>query len=293
MVTQLKFQIVKIDADTHSIYPRLIILVNFRAEQGSPIIRAKEGSSEDNHIDLDDLKLDMSILNEEGVEIHLPAANCEQGLVYAFFTEQSMQFHLDLDYFGLSQIEKLRNGKDLILKVKLSFTSYIPSQYKYKNPSSQQLQDYIITKSVWIEHILSAFNFKNVFLLELPKLKENTDTAELAIHLNNALTKLSSGDYPSVLIDCQKALEATKALAKAKGYTRTAENGQEKIDFDKFTNIETIKDALENAWKSIWAFTQPGGRHIGGSRSKEEAQFEILATYGLVNLVIENMLVEV
>ena len=205
--------------------------------------------------------------------------------------ESGIQFHLDLDYLGLAQIEKIRNNKDLRLRAKLYFTSEIPSQYKYKNSGFQPLPDYPIPKSTWIEHILSAFNFKNVFLLELPKLIENADTTKVSVHLNNALDKLSSGDYPGVLLDCQKALEETRSLAKAKGYTKEAENGQQNgnIDFSKFTDTEKIKDGLDKTWRGIWSFLQPGGRHIGSDRGREEAWFAILTTYGMVNLITSNL----
>ena len=249
-------------------------------------MRAENVSTRE-YIGLESLKLELSVLNEGGVETHLPTANSEQGLYQVYATENTIQFHLDLDYFGLSQIEKIRNNKDLRLRARLNFTSEIPSQYQHRTPSWQQdLGIYTVPKSTWIERILSAFNFKNVFLLELPKLKENVDTNELVIQLNNALTKLNSGDYPGVLVDCQKALEATRVLARAKGYT----NEQGDIDFNKFTDTDTIKNALEKVWIGVWTFAQPGGRHIGRSRGKEEAQFEILTTYGLVNLIVNSIL---
>ena len=128
--------------------------------------------------------------------------------------------------------------------------------------------------------------------MELPKLIENADTTKVSVHLNNALDKLSSGDYPGVLLDCQKALEETRSLAKAKGYTKEAENGQQNgnIDFSKFTDTERIKDGLDKTWRGIWSFLQPGGRHIGSDRGREEAWFAILTTYGMVNLIIRSTL---
>lgn len=280
MVPALKFQMVGIDPDPHAIYPRLRVQVNVRAESVNP---------QGEYIGLEDLKLDLSVLNEGGVETHLPTANSEQGLYLVYTMDNSIQFHLDLDYLGLAHIEKIRNNKDLRLRAKLSFTSEIPSQYQRKNSGFQQLQDYTIPKSTWIEHILSAFSFKNVFLLELPKLIETADTTNVSAHLNNALNKLSSGDYPGVLIDCHKALEETKALAKTREYVKVI-NDAEKIDFSKFTDTDKIKEALENVWAGVWNFPQPGGRHIGRGRSKEDAQFAILTTFGLVDLIVNSML---
>ena len=289
MVPTLKFQIVGIDPDSHSVYPRLRIQVNVRAEN--------VGQS-DTYIGIDGLRLDSSILNENGVEKHLPTAYSDSGSYMIGTYESSIIFIMDLDYFGLSQIERIRNNRDIRLKSSLRYSYEMPSQYvdratkfPIKQSASLQLQEYTIPKSVWLEHILPALNFKEVFLLELPKLIETADTTSVSVHLNNALDKLSSGDYSGVLIDCQKALEETKSLAKAKEYTKAAENEQQNgnIDFGKFTNAKSIEEGLDKTWRGLWSFLQPGGRHIGSDRGREEAWFAILTTYGMVNLIISNL----
>ena len=283
MTPNLRFQIVGIDPDPHSIYPRLRIQVNVRAENVG---------QNDTYIGIDGLRLDSSILNENGVEKHLPNAYSDSGSYTAGTYENSIIFIMDLDHFGLVQIERIRNNGDIRLKSSLRYSYEMPSQYvdrTTKFPIKQsgflQLQEYTIPKSVWLERILPAFNFKEVFLLEIPKLMGNADTANLAKYLAGALDKLSSGDYPGVLIDCQKALEETKALAKTKGYTTT----ESRIDFGKLTDTDTIKTALDNVWSGIWNFSQPGGRHIGSDRGREEAWFAILTTYGMVNLIMSNL----
>jgi TusA-related sulfurtransferase len=287
MTPNLRFQIVGIDPDPHSIYPRLRIQVNVRAENVGQT---------DTYIGIDGLRLDSSILNENGVEKHLPTAYSDSGSYMVGTFENSIIFIMDLDHFGLSQIERIRNNKDIRLKASLRFSFEMPSQYvdrttkfPIKQAGTQQLQEYTIPKSVWLERILPAFNFKEVFLLEIPKLMENADTAELAKHLSRALDKLSSGDYPGVLTDCQKALEETKAIAKKKGYTRVVESA-ERIDFGHFSDKEKIQEALEKSWQGVWGFGQAGGRHIGGERGKDEAWLSILSTFGLVNLIVNYML---
>jgi len=280
MEPSLKFVLVGIEAEPNVIYPRLRIQVNVRAEN----IDAKNND----YISVEGIRLNMSILNERGAEIHLPSAYSEFDYYLVSTMENSVIFHIDLDYFGLSQIEKIRNNKDLRLRGTLYYTLDFPSKYKYKNSASSPLLEYTIPKSTWIEKILSPFKFKDVFLLEIPKVIENDATAKLVEYLMNAQNKLSAGDYEGVLVDCHKALEATKELAKKKGYTTQAEKA-EKIDFGKFTEDDTIKEALEKTWASVWSFSQPGGRHIGRERGKEEAWFSILTTYGLVNLLINNM----
>ena len=277
MVPSLNFKIVGIDAEQHSIYPRLRIQINVRAEQVG---------QNDTYIGLEGMRLNLAVLNEGNVETHLPLAVSEYELYTAYTTENSIIFHLELDYFGLSQIEKIRNNKDLRLRARLNFTSDIPSQYKHRNPPGQQdLGVYTVPKSTWVETILPSFNFRDVFLLEIPKLIENVENRKLVEYLNGAQKKLSLGDYPGVLVDCQKALEEMKVLAKTKGYT--TESG--KIDFGKLTDANTIKTALDNVWSSLWNFSQPGGRHIGSDRGREEAWFAILTTYGMVNLIMSNL----
>lgn len=287
MMPNLKFQIVGIDPDSHSIYPRLRIQINVRAEQVG---------QNDTYIGLEGMRLDLTILNEGNVETHLPVAHSEQGSYQAGNFDNSIIFILDLDHFGLTQIEKIRNNKDIRLKSSLRFSFEMPSQYVSQNtkfPIKQSmfsnLQEYTIPKSVWLERILPAFNFKNVFLLEIPKLMEDAETVELAKHLSRALDKLSQGDYSGVLTDCQKALEETKAIAKTKGYTKVIDSN-EQIDFGLFSDKEKIQKALVKSWQGVWGFGQAGGRHIGGERGKDEAWFSILGTFGLVNLIINYML---
>jgi len=277
MVPSLKFMLVGIEAEPNAIYPRLRIQVNVRAEN----IDAKNNG----HISVGGMRLNMSILDENGVEIHLPSAYSDFESYLVSTLDNGIIFHIDLDYFGLSQIEKIRNNKDLRLRGTLYYGPDFPGEYK--NPAAFQFPEYTIPKSTWIEKILSTFKFKGVCLLEIPKIIENDVTADLVEYLMNAQNRLSTGDYTGVLADCYKALEAIREIAKKEGYTTQVE--KERIDFGKFTDNETIKEALEKAWTSVWNFSQPGGRHIGSERGREEAWFSILTTYGLVNLLINNM----
>ena len=84
MVPTLKFRIVEISPDPHAIYPRLRVKVNVRAENVNP---------QGEYIGLEDLKLDLSVLNEGGTETHLPTANSEHGLYLARTMESGIQFH--------------------------------------------------------------------------------------------------------------------------------------------------------------------------------------------------------
>ena len=104
MTPNLRFQIVGIDPDPYSIYPRLRIQVNVRAENVG---------QNDTYIGIDGLRLDGSILNENGVEKHLPTAYSDSGSYMAGTSENSIIFFMNLDHFGLSQIEKIRNNRDI------------------------------------------------------------------------------------------------------------------------------------------------------------------------------------
>jgi hypothetical protein len=73
--------------------------------------------------------------------------------------------------------------------------------------------------------LLANFQFKQIFLFELPKINES-GYKEAATHLDEARKKLAMRDYPEVLVQCQKALERAKEMAKSKGFL--GENG---IDF--------------------------------------------------------------
>lgn len=190
--------------------------------------------------------------------------------------------HLTIDYYRLAIIEKLRENSDINFRVSFKFlyhekTSAITSEYSFE-------EEYKIAKSDWVERFLPAMNYKQVFLLEAPKLS-NGDFSGAINHLENAWKMLSMGEYPNVLTSCQKALEESKSVLKAKEFI----DAKGDIDFGKMTNSDTIKDSLNTIIKKIYAFYQPGGRHSGRSINKEDAEFAIMVTHGLINLMVKNV----
>jgi hypothetical protein len=78
------------------------------------------------------------------------------------------------------------------------------------NPATIQsykihLQDITVAKSTWIEDVLPRLNYKNVALVEIPKLKyEKLNEAVNA--LNRAWKSYSMGDMSNILVECRKTL---------------------------------------------------------------------------------------
>jgi hypothetical protein len=141
---------------------------------------------------------------------------------------------------------------------------------------------------VWLQ-TLENLKFKEVFLLEIPKLNSTQQTSEVGTHLKRASDKLAAGDNHGAISECYQALEAVKALLQSRHLTHNVtENGNtyEEPDFAQFTTDDSIRTALKKSWSGVWNFPQSGARHIGTDRSKEEAYFQMLATYGLINLIL-------
>lgn len=264
-----------IDANIRSIYPILNIMVDVKDDS----LDKRE------HLIIESLKLTANVLNQGNASTTIASTYSEQGFYRLYATSQTIEFHLTLDYFGLSQIEKIRNNEDLRLRLLLSFTVV----YGDNNKQSVNLNiDDTVPKSVWLD-ILSRLEYKKVFLLEIPKLNKNTDTKTIEQHLTMASNRLASGDYHGAISSCYQALEALREILRSRGLLHTVKesgNTYDEPDFSRFTTDISIRSALKRSWSGLWKFPQSGARHIGTDRGKDEAYFQMLATYGLINLIL-------
>lgn len=275
MLAYPTFSFRMVDANIPSIYPILNFMIDAKAES----------LNRGERLDIDNLKLTVYVVSQAGMQTALPTVDSDNGFYSIFNSVQTVSFKLNLDYFGLSQIEKIRNNVDLHLRMTVSYMSY--------EQGARQLAtsgfDYIVPRSYWVENILSNLKYKEVFLLEIPRINGDVNTSNVITQLTNASNKLSTGDYHGAISSCYQALEATKAFLRDRHLTRTTtENGNtyEEPDFNQFTDYGSIRTALKKSWSGLWNFPQSGARHIGAERGKEEAYFQMLATYGMINLIL-------
>ena len=265
------FNIINISCDVNSIYPRLIF--NIEINQFS--------KNSDNRVIFTNILGKLYAIKKGGVNIFIGNLFSESpSLTIKGSTRNASTFYFMTDYFGLAQIEELRENGDLNLRCDIGF------MYKIEQPlpveSTEKVQiDYKIPKSDWVEKLLKEFRYKQVFLLEIPRLS-NGEYVKVIEYLEMSWKNLAMGEYSDVLGKCQKALEEIKDIAKIRGFV----NDDKEIDFSRLLESEPAGKCLSEIFRNIWGFLQPGGRHIGRNVGKEDAEFVMLTVYGIINLVV-------
>jgi len=204
-----------------------------------------------------------------------------------------IRFYTELDHYRLAQVEKIREGGDLLILMELSFIINI---YSFGNlatrlPSSVSI-DGRIPKSDWVERVLPQLKFKDVSLIEIPKI-ENPEFSEVVGEINDAWKQYSMGEYDKVLTGCRKAMEALGDIVKDKGFKKEAtdEKGEKKTvpDWEKAVDDEKIGKIIADFVQKLFGFLAPGS-HYGKSINREDAELAILNTHALANYVARKLL---
>jgi hypothetical protein len=98
--------------------------------------------------------------------------------------------------------------------VDIFFIAHLQQQPPITYPGQVNL-DIRISKSDWVEKILPNLKYKEVSLIEVPKI-ENPEFSVVA-KIDDAWKMYSMGEYGKVLTECRKALEAFVTILKEKG----------------------------------------------------------------------------
>jgi hypothetical protein len=199
----------------------------------------------------------------------------EQKYIQIYRGKYHINFIWQLIDRTISELEKVRSNGNLDLELRIPFIKVDePSQVL----QTQCLID--VPKSKWVEDILPRLGFDSTVLISLPIL-QNTKVYET---LQKALKQFYIGDYPNVLVDCQKSLEEIKSICKT--YALVDDGA---INFGKLSDSKNIQDSLNEIMKKLFLFFQNGGRHSGRAINKEDAEMALLVTYGLVNWILVNL----
>jgi hypothetical protein len=200
-------------------------------------------------------------------------------------------FFIDLDYYRLNQIEKVREGGDLRALIVISFIS---EWEQWKEPLSKNYNtvylDFRIPKSDWVEAILPQLKYKEVSLIEIPKI-EKPEYSDIIAKLNEAWKVYWMGEYDKVLIECRKAIEALSYIVKNKGFEREIdENGKKRVvpDWGSALGHKDTGNIIETFVQKLYGFLSPGS-HYGKSINKEDAELAIMTTHALVNYVTKKL----
>lgn len=192
----------------------------------------------------------------------------------------TVRARLILTHYGLKQIEKLRENGDINFNIYCELDIRDAQQ---KHLSSSSNFDGKIAKSDWVEQHLEVYQYKEVVLLEVPKIAF-PDFAQAAELLNDAWKKRSMGQFSDVLVDCRKALEFTTNAVKKKGFATP----DGKPDWTKFIGDENIGDINGTIIKKILGFVSPAA-HQGKTFNIEDADYVLLITYAIVNYVLNKL----
>jgi hypothetical protein len=270
--------------DEYAVYPR--INVSFEVTHTIPI---PAGGGAYNFM-ISDLKLSLSVL-KDGLLHYVGELIPRQPLfILPSGGTSNIICDMTLDHYGLSQIEKLREGKDLTFRVEGTFVGEQQQQPQTKTATGFTL-DFRMPKSDWIENILPRLKYKDVMLLEIPKFLE-PKFDDVVTYVNDAWRQYSMGEYDKVLTECRKALETLSNKVKAQGFEKEIEDDQGKRkmipDWDKLLGAPDLGDILGSINQKIWGFVAPSA-HAGKAINKEDADFALMITHAIINLAIHKL----
>ena len=199
----------------------------------------------------------------------------------------SLSLVLEMTPYRLSAIEKLRESKDLLLSISLFCNAKLELPPKTRNSLGFRIE-LRIPKSDWAETYLPQLGFKTVALIEVPQPIE-PEFSETIAYLNDAWKQYSMGEYHRVLTDSRKAIESLSDKIKSKGFQKeeVTEEGKKKMvpEWDKFLDNEELGDVVATVNKKLSRITSTGA-HPGRTICKEDADFALMITHAMVNLVV-------
>jgi len=281
-----------ITADARSLIPRLSL--EFEIHYISS--ESKSGELEYNvfiNFGRAELKVRKQVFPEVGETLYVGSLIPEE----RFFTllspnsSSSTRWYIDLDHYRLSQLEKIREGKDLQMCVDL----FLIVELQRESPSMRPIQFpslYIeVPKSDWVEKILPQLKYKEVSLIELPKL-DRPEFSNIIVEIDKAWKMYSMGEYKEVLTNCRIAIEGLTDVVKSRGFHKEVEEeGKKKTvpDWESALGHEKMGDLMRSFIQKLYDFLSPGA-HYGKSINKEDAELAIMMTHALINFCTKKLL---
>jgi len=140
-----------------------------------------------------------------------------------------------------------------------------------------------------VERYLPAFRYKEVILLEIPKFTF-PEFNDVVGQLNDAWVHKSRGQYNLVLNSCRKTIEEIATIVRKKGYEIKVENSNPLPDWKQFFKSEDLGDIVGTINKKLYGFTSRGA-HTGKSVNREDADYALMITHAMVNLILTKLTV--
>lgn len=213
--------------------------------------------------------------------------------MYRLYPDSSgtLYFYVDLDHYRLSRIERLREGRDLLISMTLCFAIVSAG-----DPSSRQWVTGVtipgkVHKSDWVEGILPKLGFKEEALIEVPKIEEPELSGVVNV-INDAWKYYSMGEYKEVLKKCREAMEGLAKIVRDRGFSKesTNEKGEKETipDWGKVLGDEDMGEIIGAIIKKHYGFLAPAA-HYGKVMDRADAELAIMLTHGLVNFISKKL----
>jgi hypothetical protein len=203
-----------------------------------------------------------------------------------------LEFDLTLDHYTLYEIEKIRGNGDLNLIASLTFQAYPLDQPSKMESYPIDPCEISVAKSKWVEKILPGLNYKNVALVEMPRL-EYPRLSRALDKLNTAWRSYSVGDIDDVLVKSRGVMEELGSQIKAAGFEREEQVSDKQgkpykakyPNWKEFLGSDSKGDIIKNITQKMFSFVSPGA-HQGNILEMNHAYFALLQTVSLTHLVI-------
>ncbi len=229
--------------------------------------------------------LEIFIRSREGQVHYLAQAFVQQPIiVLSPNTPVTVPAYLTISPFLLQGIERVRGDGDLFVQPYFRGYGEQHGQPSGGQPFEMAFQ-FEVAKSTWAERILLQLGYKDVSLIEIPRLPTSPSPFTEAVnHLNEAWRKHAMGEYRNVLGECRNALESISKNVRQQGYEgKDNESGENVPDWKKIFG-DREGDIVGTIFKKLWGFTTPGS-HTGKSIDRPDADFALMTTLAIVNLV--------
>lgn len=237
---------------------------------------------------LSDFNFKILIQNPEGRKFLLKYINFEMsGIDVGTRGTQGLPGHLILDPYLLSKIEETRGDGDVELHAHGSLIGEKSTQpgiiqkdvvYGIQIPIS-------IPKSDWVEKMLPRFKFKDVHLIEIPRIKSEP-LQKISGCLDSAWKQKHMGQYDKVLTDCRKAIEELRIFVQSQGFTKENSERKDNTNWEGYFGSDSIGEIFGKIDQQVYRFFSLAA-HSGKSINLEDADYALLITHAAANYIIK------
>ncbi|MBA7669028.1 hypothetical protein ES703_77154 [subsurface metagenome] len=188
--------------------------------------------------------------------------------------------------------EKIRANKDIKMILNLQFTIVKRDKQiiRYGSATGSPLQPEI-AQSTWVTEFLPIFNYKEVQLIEIPKIQSDVHM-RLIEYLDNAWRYNYMGQYDVVLINCRRIIEELDGILKDRGFSKEKSLDEGRVitvaDWRGFLNQGEVGKYVEDITENIRRFCNRAA-HTGKAITKEDADYALLTTHATINLILWNI----